>query len=102
MLTCEHLELVNGWSNSYWGWGGEDDDMRKRILHQGLVIWSYPKEMGTYKMLPHDQAPQNPGRFILLQKSEQNMAADGLNSLKYKLNSTSYHPLFTCINVDIS
>ena len=25
-----HYRQVNGFSNIYWGWGGEDDDMYKR------------------------------------------------------------------------
>lgn len=25
-----HFRLVNGYSNEFWGWGGEDDDMAVR------------------------------------------------------------------------
>lgn len=30
MLTTEMMEKVNGFSNVYFGWGGEDDDMSYR------------------------------------------------------------------------
>lgn len=29
-FTRQHFELVNGFSNKFWGWGGEDDDLFKR------------------------------------------------------------------------
>jgi hypothetical protein len=30
-LTVSQMSAVNGFSNDYWGWGGEDDDMSQRI-----------------------------------------------------------------------
>lgn len=29
-MRPEHFEKLNGFSNAYWGWGGEDDDMSNR------------------------------------------------------------------------
>jgi len=28
----QHFELVNGFSNQFYGWGGEDDDMYNRLV----------------------------------------------------------------------
>ena len=36
---------VNGFSNKYWGWGGEDDDMSSRLRGSNLPITRYPESI---------------------------------------------------------
>ena len=36
---------VNGFSNQYWGWGGEDDDMSKRIKTSKMKILRYKEDI---------------------------------------------------------
>ena len=32
LFTPDEFKLVNGFSNHYYGWGGEDDDMSRRYV----------------------------------------------------------------------
>lgn len=44
-LSKEHFQLVNGFSNQFWGWGGEDDDMSRRLRDNKLKISRYRKDI---------------------------------------------------------
>ncbi|GBP36326.1 Beta-1,4-N-acetylgalactosaminyltransferase bre-4 [Eumeta japonica] len=37
-LQSEHYKRINGFSNRYIGWGGEDDDLTLRIQRHGLHV----------------------------------------------------------------
>jgi GT2 family glycosyltransferase len=61
-MRREQFEKVNGFSNSFWGWGGEDDDMANRIKFHGLHISRYPANIAHYKMLTHKKEKASPNR----------------------------------------
>ncbi|GMT11980.1 hypothetical protein PFISCL1PPCAC_3277, partial [Pristionchus fissidentatus] len=41
-MTRDQMEKVNGFSNEFWGWGGEDDDLSTRVILAGFKISRYP------------------------------------------------------------
>lgn len=61
-MTKTQFEKVNGFSNMFWGWGGEDDDMSSRIRAVGLHISRYPNNIARYTMLRHRKEKANPKR----------------------------------------
>ena len=38
LFNKEHFEWINGYSNKYWGWGFEDDDLLYRCRKQGVPL----------------------------------------------------------------
>lgn len=38
MLTFDMYKTLNGFSNLYWGWGGEDDDLSLRLIQRRMCI----------------------------------------------------------------
>ncbi|MCL4142249.1 UNVERIFIED_CONTAM: hypothetical protein GTU68_011233 [Idotea baltica] len=61
-MTVKQFETVNGFSNKFWGWGGEDDDMSNRIKFHGYFISRYPANVARYTMMPHKKDHPNPQR----------------------------------------
>mgnify|MGYP001811165714 CR=1 FL=1 len=86
------------WSTSE-GWGGEDDDLSRRVVASGFVISRYPLEIGRYTMASHVKDEPNPKRYDLLKNTESRMSSDGISSLKYKVREISKLKLFTRIEV---
>lgn len=94
---------MNGFSNNYWGWGGEDDDLRLRVeLHRMKISRPLP-EVGKYTMVFHtrDKGNEvNAERMKLLHQVSRVWRTDGLSSCSYKLVSVEHNPLYVNITVD--
>lgn len=101
-LTKHHMESVNGFSNQFWGWGGEDDDMSNRIRHHGYKISRYPANIARYHMLTHKKDNPNPDRYKKLYKGRIRYKTDGLNSLTYKRLDLILKKLYTWVLVEIN
>ncbi|XP_069140335.1 beta-1,4-galactosyltransferase 4-like [Argopecten irradians] len=101
-MSKEDFYKVNGFSNKFFGWGGEDDDMSKRLRTAHLNFTRYSPDIARYKMLSHKKdSSVNQERFYLLRHTNETWRTDGLNSLTYKHIKTDRHKLFTYILADI-
>ncbi|XP_065369980.1 beta-1,4-N-acetylgalactosaminyltransferase bre-4 [Calliphora vicina] len=94
-MTREHFLTVNGFSNSYFGWGGEDDDMSNRLRNANLFIARYPINIARYMMLKHQKEKANPKRYENLVNGINKIGNDGLNSIKYDIYSYKSYPTFS-------
>jgi predicted glycosyltransferase involved in capsule biosynthesis len=86
VFTEKQFLSCNGFSNEYWGWGGEDDELYRRVLAAGMKPIFKPYK---FLSLSHqhckidDLHQKNVERFLKPINKE-----DGLNSLKYELLET--------------
>jgi beta-1,4-galactosyltransferase 1/beta-1,4-galactosyltransferase 2 len=71
VVRADQFRKLNGYSNMFWGWGGEDDDMSKRINHHRLKIIRYQADIGRYTMIKHKQEKANKLRQSLLSKTDK-------------------------------
>ncbi|XP_026321376.1 beta-1,4-N-acetylgalactosaminyltransferase bre-4-like isoform X2 [Hyposmocoma kahamanoa] len=101
ILSAAQFLEVNGYSNMYWGWGGEDDDMSKRLRHRGYIISRTNASIARYTMLPHKRRRPNPNRIRILRQAINNYLHDGLSNVKYDLVDIVRHHLYTLIQVDV-
>ena len=100
------FEKINGYSNEYWGWGGEDDDLSRRTFNgqTGFKMARPDKRVTKYKMIQHEHETNNAvneDRFELLQNFQKHWNTDGLNSLDYQVLSLSREAFYTNVTVDL-
>lgn len=100
-LSRYQFELVNGFSNVFYGWGGEDDDFQNRIIYKGLKIIRFSPKISTYMMLAHSKDKPSPDRYKYLDSGRERFNSDGLNSLKYDIIKKELLSIYTWILVDL-
>jgi len=105
MFNAPDFQQVNGFSNEYWGWGGEDDDLRLRCVKEGLMV---DKRMNKYRSLPHPRTGANHPNYNNNRTKMQQFRdtpnnnyykEEGLNTLQYETVSVSILPLHIHLKV---
>ncbi len=95
IFNKEDFLKINGYSNDFWGWGGEDDDFLGRVRKIGYDLY---RRIGKYHSLPHKiNGPNHPNYIDNIQKlsKEYDYDEDGLTNLNYELLSTEKLNEFT-------
>jgi hypothetical protein len=100
-ILQKQFELVNGFSNIFYGWGGEDDDFQSRIRNRGMTLCRFPPDVARYTMLAHAKEVPSENRFLNLRSGRERFESDGVNTLKYTITKLVYYPLYTWVLVDL-
>jgi hypothetical protein len=84
LFTKEHFTLVNGFSNNFWDWGGEDNEMLDNVLSHGLTI---DRREGVYTSLHHKRKYSLVNEDNMKQWKEGRKEGDGLSHCEYSIIS---------------
>ena len=111
MMEVNFFKKINGFSNLYFGWGGEDDDIRKRIqaydqrnvleLRSGFneLNWVMIGLEGGNKTKEKNEV--NRERYALLADVSERMYEDGLSDLEYEVVREVESEVVSWVVVDI-
>ena len=106
-MLSAHFKMVNGFSNRYWGWGGEDDDMHNRIVLANLGLIRLDTEESRMMTLQHAANESgnevNNVNFDLKMDSGGGMASglSSLSSCKFEVTGVVEEKLYTNISVTL-
>ena len=99
-ISRDNFRRVNGFSNCFFGWGAEDDDMYHRMKSVNLQVMRYPPKTARYTMIKHARDTWGePWRDRGTAKS--NVKNDGLSTLVYTLRKKTKTHLYTHLLADI-
>ncbi|VDO06887.1 unnamed protein product [Rodentolepis nana] len=86
-LPLRHFLQANGYSNMFWGWGAEDDDMFERLAIVGIPVTRPMPNPTRYIMLPHRKSSTSDYQraTLLLGMAFERYRLDGLNSVRYRV-----------------
>ncbi|XP_033761962.1 beta-1,4-galactosyltransferase 3-like [Pecten maximus] len=103
-MKADSFKKINGYPNSYWGWGNEDDDISARTQEAGLLITRPPEHIGMFKMVRHVKETRSENGYDGFLGWRGRWMHDGLTNpitMNYTVKHLTQHPLFTNITADI-
>ncbi|VEL29009.1 unnamed protein product [Protopolystoma xenopodis] len=104
MINRWNYLLINGMSNAFTGWGGEDDDFALRHGLANVTRNQVSDDIGRFYSLEHsDDRVYDTERFSKLEPPEvrNRMLRDGLMQVTYTLLNVREYPLYTLYRFDL-
>lgn len=99
LFANEVFQKINGFYNTMWGWGGEDDMVRKKILELNLPIESRPCK---FRSLAHEQSIDREARMENVKQLRAPIDwTNGLSSCEYEVVYCEDKKDYTLLQVKI-
>ena len=104
MVQGKVMLKANGYSNRFFGWGGEDNDFEKRLKAIGVTMIQRNKASGRYRNIKEDHF-RSPGRAnnrcILLRYTNQSRVHEGISSVRYRVQKRMESKTYTYVGVEL-
>ncbi|XP_064598049.1 beta-1,4-galactosyltransferase 3-like [Liolophura sinensis] len=100
-MNQKNFIKINGYSNMYWGWGNEDDDLSARTQEKGLLLTRPPEHIGRFKMVRHTKASRAEHGNELFLGWRGRWYHDGLNGMNYTVIKQTNLKLYTNVTVNL-
>jgi beta-1,4-galactosyltransferase 1 len=102
VFSKEFFQAINGYSNEYWGWGAEDDDMLNRVEQTGVVPFR-PDYPNPFMSLQHKHGLEKETHKANCARmtSGYDTSKEGLNTLEYELVGVKEMQGYKLIRVEL-
>ncbi|XP_065180563.1 beta-1,4-N-acetylgalactosaminyltransferase bre-4-like [Sycon ciliatum] len=103
LLPSDVYWSANGFSNRFYGWGGEDNDLKTRLQAIRTDFVRRDKSVGRYSTLKKGNFKSGKladNRWELLRNSRR-LLHEGLTTARYRLLKRDVQPHYTLLSVDI-
>lgn len=98
IFSREAFLKVNGYSNKFWGWGSEDDEMYNNVVNNGYEV---ERRNCRFRSISHSPADRSHHAKNILTNLAGRQEDDGLSNCKYEVISKVESAKYVWLKVNI-
>ena len=103
LIKTPVFRRANGYSNRFFGWGGEDNDFDRRMRAVGVNMVKSNTSIGRYRntKVAHRRSGVSVDRCTILHYTKQSGKVEGLPTVRYRTLESKSTELYTYVKLDL-